>query len=168
MVDLPEFQPERLLGALADGGVDFVVIGGLAIVAHGHVRMTKDVDITYDTVHENLERLAAVLVSLRARLRGVDQALPFVADARTLRGAELLTLTTDAGWIDLLARPPGAPAYRELRAAADVVDLGGAQVPIASLRHLAAMKRAAGRPQDEADLDALRTIERLRARRRDG
>lgn len=167
MAEAPELQPERLLGPLVRGGVDLVVIGGIAVIAHGYVRATQDVDITYDPAPENLERLGAVLVELGARLRAVDEDLPFVPDARTLRRTGILTLTTTDGWLDLVADPPGAPRFRELRASAQVIDLDGLPVAIASVPHLVAMKRAAGRPRDAADLDALRTIERLNARGRD-
>jgi hypothetical protein len=162
---LPEFHPERLLTPLVAGGVDFVVIGGLAVIAHGYVRTTKDIDIVYDSAYDNLDRLGEVLVALKARLRGVDEDLPFVPDGRTLRRTGILTLTTSAGWIDLLVDPPGAPPYRELRASALRFDLFGTPIAVASLRHLKAMKRAAGRPADDADLDALAAIERLAARR---
>lgn len=167
MTTLPDFNPERLLAPLVAAEVDFVVVGGLAVIAHGYVRTTKDVDIVYDTAYDNLDRLGTVLVELGAKLRGVDEDLPFVADGRTLRRTGILTLTTKVGWLDLLVDPPGAPRYRELRAAARIIDLLGTPVAIASLAHLEAMKRAAGRPVDEADLDALRTIKRLEARRRD-
>lgn len=164
MSGLPEFSPERVLAPLVSGGVDFVVIGGLAVIAHGFVRTTKDIDIVYDRAPENLDRLGTVLVALGARLRGVEEDLPFVPDGRTLRRTGILPLTTSVGWIDLLADAPGAPPYRELRASARPVDLFGMTVNVASLRHLMAMKQAAGRPADLTDLDALRTIERLEAR----
>jgi len=166
MLDLPEFHPRLLLAPLVTGGVDFVVIGGLAVIAHGYVRATKDVDIVPDGAHENLDRLGEVLVSFGARLRGIEEEVPFVPDGRTLRRTGILTLETKAGWLDLLVDPPGAPPYRELRAQAELVDLDGVEVPIASLRHLRKMKRAAGRSQDQTDLDALDVVERLLARRR--
>ncbi len=163
---LPEFVPQRLLGELVAAGVDFVVVGGLAVIAHGYVRTTKDVDVVYRTTHENIDRLGDVLVGLDARLRGVEDDVPFVPDGRTMRKTRMLTLATTAGWLDLLVDPPGAPSYRELRARSLQIDLGGTTVRIASLRHLKAMKAAAGRPADQADLDGLRTVERISARRR--
>jgi hypothetical protein len=149
------------------GGVDFVVVGGVAVVVHASPRFTRDLDISYATDTANLERLGTVLVSLDARLRGVEDDLPFIPDARTLRHTEMLTLTTRDGDLDLLVDPPGSPGYPALRRHADVVELDGAPVRIASLEHLIEMKRAAGRPQDEIDVESLEVARsRLRGARR--
>jgi hypothetical protein len=165
----PDFRPAALLGRLAQAGVDFVVIGGVAIVVQASPRFTRDLDICYATDAPNLERLGALLVSIEARLRGVSEDLPFVPDARTLRRTEMLTLTTFEGNLDLLADPPGSPGYPALRRHADVVELGGAAVRVASIEDLIEMKRAAGRPQDEIDIESLEIARgRLRGRRSDG
>jgi predicted nucleotidyltransferase len=161
-----DFRPARLLADLLDGGVDFVVIGGVAVVLQAQPRFTKDLDVCYAGDPANLERMARVLTRLNARLRGIDETVPFVADARTLRQMRILTLTTDQGEIDLLVDPSGAPPYAELRAEADLVDLGEIEVRVASIDHLLAMKRAAGRPQDLADIEALEIARRRRGRRR--
>jgi predicted nucleotidyltransferase len=158
-------SPTRLLAELADAAVDFVVIGGIAVVAHGHIRTTRDLDITYATDQSNVERLGRSLVTLDARLRGVAEVVPFVPDGRTLRSAELLTLETTAGSLDLLAHPPGAPAYAELRERAESIELDGRGVLIASIPDLLAMKHAAGRPRDLEDIEALQEIARIRAGR---
>jgi hypothetical protein len=105
-------------------------------------------------------------VSLDAKLRGVDEDLPFVPDARTLRGTRTLTLSTRDGNLDLLVDPPGSPGYAALRRRADVIELDGQSVRIASLEDLIGMKRAAGRPQDQIDLESLEVARnRLRTRR---
>ena len=123
--------PSRLVAALADAEVDFVVIGAIAVVAQGHIRTTRDLDITYATDADNLDALGRALVALDARLRGVAEVVPFVPDGRTLRGAEILTLD-------------------------------GHEVLVASLDDLIAMKRAAGRPRDLDDIEALEEIRRIR------
>jgi predicted nucleotidyltransferase len=161
-----DFEPTRLLGRLVQAGVDFVIVGGVAVVLHAQPRYTKDLDICYATEPENLERLGDVLAGLHARLRGIDETLPFVADARTLRQTQILRLTTDAGDLDLLVDPQGAPPYPDLRRNADVLDLDGVAVRVASIEDLSAMKRAAGRPQDLIDLEALQIARRRRGRRR--
>lgn len=155
--------PLALLARLADAAVDFVVIGGIAVVAHGHIRTTRDLDITYATDRANLDALGRALVDLDARLRGVTEVVPFVPDGRTLRAAEILTLETTEGALDLLATPPGAPAYSELKQRAEVIDVDGRSVAIASLDDLLAMKRKAGRPRDLEDIEALEELRRLRA-----
>lgn len=167
MASWPDFRPTALLAKLAQARVDFVVIGGVAIVVQASPRFTRDLDICYATDSQNLQRLGALLVSIGARLRGVDEDLPFVPDARTLRHTRMLTLTTREGDLDLLVDPPGSPGYPALRRRADVVELAGAAVRIASLEDLIEMKRAAGRPQDEIDIESLEIARgRLRGRRR--
>jgi predicted nucleotidyltransferase len=165
VASFPELQLESLLGRLTRAGVDFVVIGGVAVAVQGYGRATKDLDLCYATDPDNLERLGTVLTGLHARLRGIDEPVPFVADGRALAQTQILCLTTDEGDVDLLVDPSGCPPYAQLRERADVVDLGGVDVRVASIEHLIAMKRAAGRPLDLADVEALEIARRRRGRR---
>jgi hypothetical protein len=161
-----DIGPTALLRTLAEGGVDFVVIGGVAVVVQASPRFTRDLDICHSRAPENLKRLAAVLLSLGTRLRGVEEDFPFRPDAQTLRRAGTLTLTTSAGDLDLLAEPMGSPGYAALRRRALVVELDGVAVRVASLEDLIAMKQAAGRPQDVIDVESLEVARsRLRGRR---
>jgi hypothetical protein len=163
----PDFRPTLLIGALVRAEVDFVVIGGVAVVVQASPRFTRDLDISYATDTANLERLGTLLVALDAKLRGVEEDVPFTPDARTLRHTQMLTLTTRDGDLDLLVDPPGSPGYPALRRHADLVDLDGDSVPIASLEDLIEMKRATGRPQDEIDVESLEVARsRLRGTRR--
>lgn len=161
----PELRLRALLGRLTEAGVDFVVVGGVAVIVQASPRFTKDLDICYALEQANLDRLGAVLTELRARLRGVEEDLPFVPDGQTLRHTQMLTLTTSEGNIDLLAGPDGSPGYATLRRNASRVDLDGITVLVASIDDMIAMKRAASRPQDIADLESLE-IARRRIRRK--
>lgn len=152
---------------LARAGIDFVVVGGVAIVVQASPRFTRDLDICYATDKANLARLGSLLVSLEAKLRGVDDDVPFVPDARMLRRTQILTLTTREGDLDLPVDPPGSPGYAALRRRADVIELAGASVRIASVEDLISMKRAAGGPQDQIDVESLEIARsRLRGKRR--
>lgn len=164
MASWPEFHPGRLLKRLVAHGVDFVVVGGIAMVAHGSARNTNDLDICYATDRANLEALGAALTELGATLRGLTDDVPFVPDGRTLRQTSTLTLSSAEGDIDLLVGPSGAPTYEVLRARAERVTLDGIAVLVASLDDLEAMKRAAGRPVDGIDLEEIAVIRRLRRR----
>ncbi len=62
----PQVQPLELLRVLREHDVDFLVIGGVAVAAHGYLRATKDVDIIPRPSRENLDRLAAALETLDA------------------------------------------------------------------------------------------------------
>jgi hypothetical protein len=157
----PDFEPTALLERLAEHAVDFVVIGGIAAIAHGSARLTRDLDISYATNAENLQALGRALMSLDARVRGVHDEVPFAPDERTLRRTELLTLETSAGPLDLLARPPGSPPYDELRKQARRITLGSRPILIASIDDLVAMKLKAGRATDLHDIEELDAIRRL-------
>lgn len=160
MTGQPEFALGRLLHSLSEAGVDFVVIGGVAVVIQGSPRFTRDLDISYATDRENLGRLCSLLTSLGAQLRGIGEDVPFVADAHSLKQAQMLTLTTRDGDLDLLADPPGSPGYASLKRKASRVDLQGSTVSIASIEDLMAMKAATGRQQDLVDLESLEIARR--------
>lgn len=171
MASWRDFRPTALIGALVRADVDFVVIGGVAVVVQASPRFTRDLDISYATDTTNLQRLGSLLVALDAKLRGVEDDVPFTPDARTLRHTQTLTLTTREGDLDLLADPAGSPGYPALRRHADTVDLDGHSVRIASLEDLIEMKHAAGRPQDQIDIESLeaaRTRTRGVRRKTDG
>lgn len=157
----PEFLPDRLFAALTEGGVDYVVIGGIAAQAHGSAQFTGDADICCATDHDNLERLGDTLIALGAKLRGVAENLPFVPDGRTLRRTQVLTLATPFGPLDVLAAPSGFPGYAALAERAVRVDWDGVAVRIASLEDLIIMKRAAGRPKDLIAVEELEAIRRI-------
>lgn len=161
MSELPDFSARRLLARLAATGVDFVVVGGIAAIAHGSVHFTDDLDITYAPDTENLERLGRLLVDIDARLRGVAEEVPFVPDGRTLRRTRVLTLSSPLGPVDLLAQPDGSPVYEHLRARATEAVIEGLVVPVASLDDLIAMKKAAGRPKDLVAVEELEAIQRI-------
>lgn len=161
----PDFDLESMLRALSDTGVDFVIIGGIAMIVHGSDRLTRDLDLIFAPDSANLERLGRALVGLQARLRDADDDLPFVPDAATLSRIDLLTLETSAGWLDVHRRPAGAPPYKSLRKRAERVALDGYEVLVAAPSDLQAMKRAAGRPVDQTDLGYLDVIIRLRHER---
>lgn len=141
-----------------------MIVGGIAVVLQAMPRFTKDLDICYSPDQENLDALGRVLVALEARLRGVSEQVPFVPDGHTLRQTQIVCLTTHAGDIDLLVDPDGAPRYRVLRRRADLMELAGHQVLVASIEDMLAMKRATGRPQDLVDVESLEVArERRRA-----
>lgn len=161
---LPDLSISSLLRRLAGAGVDFVVIGGVAVIAHGYERTTRDLDICYSPEGDNLERLGGVLLELGARLRNIDEDIPFIPDARTLRGTQILTLDTPDGALDLLVDPDGSPGYDALKTHAQRIDFDGFEILIASVEDLLAMKRASNRPQDQPDIEALIAIRHLQRR----
>ncbi len=154
------FDPSAMVARLIAGGVDFVIIGGLAATLQGAELPTLDLDISYDRSLQNLERLASALQDLEVRLRGAEDA-PIRIDAILLRNGEIWTFRSSVGNIDCLANPTGAPPYAQLRERAVEVALGPHQVRVANLDDLIAMKRTTGRDKDVMKLAELVTLRRL-------
>jgi hypothetical protein len=161
---MAEFLVDRILGTLTAHGVDYVVIGGIAAALQGSSLNTFDVDVRPAQDAANLESLGNALSDLGARLRGVEESVPFVADARALTRVELLTLDTDAGPLDVLMRPDGCPPYEQLRRRAERKNLGSFAVLVASIDDLVEMKQAAGRPKDLLAVEELEALRDLRRR----
>jgi hypothetical protein len=159
------FDPSRILEVLQRHDVAFVVIGAVAAIAQGYPLPTEDIDVTPARDPENLERLAAALVELGAKLRLPDGGgLEFPIEARLLAGNESWTLTTRFGPLDLVFMPAGTRGYDDLRKAAIELELG-APVLVAALADVIRTKEAAGRLKDQAQLPALRqTLEVIRER----
>lgn len=155
---------EEWLRRLDDADVEYVIIGGFAVIAHGVVRATKDLDVCPDPDRDNLTRLAGVLADVGARQVGEEDLssdeFPLdPANPEHLAGGGNFLLDTRIGRLDIMQWVPGMDednAFAELAAEAVRGEAFGVAVRVASLPHLRRMKRSAGRPrdlQDLADLD---------------
>ncbi|HEX2383492.1 MAG TPA: hypothetical protein VHI95_12695 [Acidimicrobiales bacterium] len=164
MIEPAPFEPLLALRALHDGGVEFVLIGGVAARLHGSPSLTRDVDICYARDLANLERLTGVLQRLNVRLRGVDDDVTFILDVRTLQAGASFTFATDLGDIDVLAIPAGVTGFDDLARSAEVVELDGFTVRVATLDDLIRMKRATGRAKDAAEVEILSALRAERGR----
>lgn len=143
----PEFR--QLLGPLIAHGVDFVLIGGQAGISHGSTYPSYDLDVVYDCGHDNVARLVAALEEIGVRLRGAPADLPFQLDAKTIENGANFTFETPYGDLDVFADAAGMGTYDALRSASVEREVFGHQVQVASIDHLIAMKRAAGRTKDK-------------------
>jgi hypothetical protein len=153
---LSEFDLHALLAALHEREVRFVVIGGVAVGAHGYVRATEDLDLVPDPDPANLKLLTAALGALDSTLPTVE-GRPFDPDqdgAVILRGGNV-SADTRFGGLDVVQRLRGVPAYSELAEDAVESDLLGIPVRVCSLGRLREMKQALSRAQDRADLENL-------------
>lgn len=150
---------KALLEALVDAGVEFVLVGGLAAIAHGSARLTQDIDIVYARHEGNLEKLADALAPHEPYLRGAPPGLPFKWDVATLLHGLNFTLETSLGDIDILGEITGGGRYEDVLAHSLELNLFQRRVPCLDLEKLIETKRAAGRPKDFeaiAELEALR------------
>ena len=150
---------DRLLQCLSVAKVEFVIVGGVAAVAHGSARTTQDLDVVYSRDPTNLERLVSALSPHKPYLRGAPPGLPFKFDLQTLRTGLNFTLTTSLGWIDLLGEIAGGFTYESLLADSFEIEVLGVRCRLVSLETLIETKRAAGRPKD---FESLAELELLR------
>jgi predicted nucleotidyltransferase len=154
-------QVEPTLRLLTQHQVEFVIVGGVAISAHGSSYLTYDLDVAYARTRDNFNRLADALAPYHPRPRDFPTDLPFVWDARTIKQGANFTLTTDLGNIDLLGEVTGLGGFEQVRAQSVVMTLFGIQCRVLSLDALIIAKRAAGRTKDLLvlpELEALREV----------
>lgn len=149
-----QFDLHALLEALQESRVRFVVIGGVAVGAHGYVRGTEDhLDLVPDPDPENLRRLTEALKKMDSTLPTVGER-PFdpATDAGVLRRGGNVTAMTRFGELDVVQRARGVPSYTQLDEDAVDSELLGVPVRVCSLSRLRGMKEAQDREQDRADL----------------
>jgi hypothetical protein len=147
-----------LIRVLSGGGVQYIIVGGVAAGIHGALRTTVDLDVVYARNAANLARLSAALAPYEPYLRGAPAGLPFRLDEDTLTRGLNFTLSTALGDLDLLGEVAGGGRYEELNAFAEPIEIAGYQCRVVALPKLIALKRAAGRGKDRealAELEAL-------------
>jgi predicted nucleotidyltransferase len=168
---LPPKAPNlrALLKPLVDHHVDFVMIGGMAGIAHGSDHLSFDLDIAYSRSRENMKRLVEALGELDVRLRGAPPELEFILDQRTIENGANFTFITPHGDLDVLGDVAGIKDFDALERNAIVREVGDIPIKVASIDDLIAMKRAANRPKDRNMLeDYLVLADERRRREREG
>ena len=162
---------DLVFDALQRGRVRYLVVGGVAVVLHGHPRFTADLDLVVSLEPANARAAVAALARLGYRPRApVDGALFADPEARR-RWIEEKGLTVFTLWspdhpateVDLFVEEPFP--FEAAWARATMADLGEVRVPVASIADLVALKRAAGRPKD---LEDVRVLEAIAGERTDG
>jgi predicted nucleotidyltransferase len=140
----------KILDDLNRAGVRYVLIGGIALIRHGVVRATRDVDVILAPELENLEHLRALIANWQAtRPDGSPLSEDAIAPGRTIH------LSTPHGELDLLAELPPPLSFNELAGRAESRRVDGVEAMICSLADLVALKRIAGRERDLVDLHDL-------------
>lgn len=155
-----EFLPDNIIAALRKRGVEYIVIGAFGAILHGSPYPTADIDICPNLEHSNLERLASALVDLDARIYAVDEpeGVTFDRSAEMLERAQVWSLITTAGRLDICFEPAGTSGYADLVRDAVVISLRGADIVVASLADIIRSKDAAGRDKDRVQLQTLRRL----------
>lgn len=140
----------RILSDLNRVGVRYVLIGGIALIRHGIVRMTRDIDVVLEPGPDNIERVRALIAEWGATR---PDGSPVVADA--VATGRSIHLSTPHGHIFLLPEQASPLTFAELISRAEVRRVDGVDAPICSLGDLVALKRIASRERDLADLSEL-------------
>ena len=156
-------DPAALLGELAACGVDFVLIGALAVGVHSEVRATGDVDVMLP-IGDEANRLALLralgqlrAVRLSAEQGGVD---PVAGDPYPT-----VMFATRHGKLDILYRPDGSDSYQKVKRRSLNTTIGGRRVHVVGKDDLVRMKLAAGRTDDLRDVASLTSPEQGAPRR---
>jgi predicted nucleotidyltransferase len=165
---------ERVLRVLEAAGVRYLVVGGVAVVLHGHPRFTADLDIAIALDPPNVQAAFAALATLGYQPRVPVSADAFADPAERGRlvaekGMTVLSFASPAlamTEVDMFADPPFA--FGEVHERAERVELGDVPVRVASITDVIAMKRRVGRPKDLEDVAVLERLARDRAERGDG
>jgi predicted nucleotidyltransferase len=156
---------KAIVRVLAEGGVEFIVVGGFAATLHGSARLTSDIDVVYRRSPENIGRLVLALTPYHPYLRGAPPGLPFRWDAATMQRGLNFTLVTDIGDLDLLGEIVGGGGYEALVPYSETIHVFGIDCRCLALEGLIQVKRAAGRRKDLEAVAELEAI--LEERRRD-
>jgi hypothetical protein len=156
---------EAIVGALEAAGTRYLIVGGLAVAAHGYVRFTADINIVLDPAPAALRAAIEALRGLDYRPRAPVAIEEFADPEKRARwiqekGLTVFSLFSDrhpATEIDLFVEPPFD--FDSTYARARRFELApGLQATFVGLSDLLDMKRTAGRPQDQQDLEALLTL----------
>ena len=157
---MPELDIRGILAELNRDGVEFIVIGGVAVGFHGYVRATKDVDVVPAPDPANLERLARLLRRLDAQVEGAEEfegeELPDPLDPAALGMGGNWVLRTRLGRFDIMQWIGEEALWEKLAPSAVQTEIDGLSIKIVSYDDLVALKKAAGRPEDLTDLQRLR------------
>jgi predicted nucleotidyltransferase len=155
-----ELDIRGLLEELVRDEVEFLIIGGVAVGYHGHVRATKDVDVVPAPDPSNLERLAHTLERLGAEVEGADEfdaaEIPNPLDPNALAEGGNWVLLTRLGRLDLMQWVGDDALWEKLSPAAIDDQIGGLPIKMVSYEDLIELKEIAGRPEDLTDLQRLR------------
>ncbi|MCI0425915.1 MAG: hypothetical protein L0Z49_10860 [Actinobacteria bacterium] len=164
---MADYDPVAMLRVLMAHEVEFVVIGGVAARLRGAPILTQDLDVTPRRTKANLEKLSAALRQMKARLRTPTEpdGVEFPIDPSLLEAAQIWTLVTEFGDLDLVLEPDGTRGFEDLRQDADLHRVAvhpSVSVQVASLEDIIRSKQASGRAKDQAALPLLRqTLDEL-------
>jgi hypothetical protein len=152
----------NLLERLGTAGVDFVVVGGFAGVAHGCTYVTQDIDICCDFSPANLLRLSQALAELHPVHRMTPNRKKLELTEKNFKQFKNLYLDTDIGQLDCVSIIEGLGDYKKVKQASEVIEVEGVQLRVLSIDALIKAKKAMNRPRDKEAIVQLEAIKRLK------
>ncbi len=157
---------ENVFRSLQKNNIRYAVAGGVALVLHGVIRFTADLDLIVDLETENLGRFVQAMTEQGYRPRNPVEAEDFLDPAiregwKREKGMEVFSFVDPAQPMTLIdvfieERIP----FREVLQEIEQMAAKGITIPVVSLRHLKRLKQSAGRPQDLADIEAIEALEK--------
>ena len=158
---------EAILRALNEAGVEYLIVGGLAVVAHGYVRYTADVDIVLDLERENTLRAMKALdgigyqplVPVRAEQFADEQLRESWRTEKNMIVFQMTNFDRPATRLDLFVSEPFD--FKQEYNAAKWEDVAGIPSPVLRLETLIQMKEEAARGKDLGDAGELRKLLRI-------
>jgi len=162
---VPSSDFDIIFMALQDAGVRYLVVGGVAVVLHGHLRFTADLDLIVALDAANVRAAMSTLEALGYRPRAPVPAEQFADPATRRQWIEEKGLAVFSLWspehpateVDIFVEEPFL--FEEAYSRATRAEVGGAHITVASIPDLIALKRKVGRPKDIEDIAALEAIE---------
>ena len=153
-----------IVGALNSSGAQYLVVGGLAVVAHGYVRFTQDIDIVLKLEKANvllaMDALTAIgyrpLIPVNARNFADAAMRQLWIEEKHMIVFQMLHPDRPSTRLDIFVEEPFVFADEYSRARWETIF--DEKVPIVHLDQLLILKRAAGRPNDLADIAELEHI----------
>jgi len=163
---------EEIFRALNAKKVNYVVVGGVALVLHGVVRLTADLDLIVRLETKNLTKFISVIKGLGYRPNVPVKAEEFINNEkretwRKEKGMQVLSFyhpKKPASFLDVFVNEP--IDYGTLEDEKEVIQAGSIKIPVVSRRHLIELKKISGRPQDIADINALKEVMKIEKKER--
>ena len=156
-----DLEIEQLIGTLVTHHAKFILIGGLAMRAHGSAHITEDADFCYERSLANCQALADAMAPFHPYMRGAPEGLPFTFDAATILAGLNFTLVSDLGDVDFLGELRGIGFYDQVLKLSIEKSIFGQKIQVLSVDGLIMAKKLAGRAKDQGHLIELEEIKKL-------
>ena len=155
---------EEIFRELNRKRIDYVVVGGVAVVMHGVVRLTADLDLMVHLEEKNLTKFVEVMNELGYKPKVPVKAESFIDPENRRMWIEEKNMKVFSFYhpkkgimlIDIFINEP--VSYNKIRKDAVKMKIGNLLIPTVSIEDLIKLKEISGRPQDIADIEALKRL----------